>query len=88
VLVSVEEKVVPLRDILVPAEYVVLVLVSVEVIVTSPPDSLIETLVPALNSRVSVSVKVFPPASIALTGLQVLVDEKVVPLRDILVPAE
>ena len=36
--------------------------VSVELIVTAPPLSVIETLLPATNARVSLAPKVLPPA--------------------------
>ena len=65
------------------------VLVSADAIVTAPPDSVIVTLLPAVNARVSLDPNVLPPA---VTVLKVLVSETELvivtapPLSEIVIP--
>ena len=59
----------PAENLLLTSDVLNCVFVSVDVIVTAPPDSVIVTFVPAVNANVSPLAKVLPPAVTVLTAV-------------------
>ena len=60
----------PAENLLLTSDVLNCVFVSVDAIVTAPPDSVIVTFEPAVNANVSPLAKVLPPAVIALGAVK------------------